>query len=186
MKNITRVALLCFSVALAGCISSVSDDEETMYGTFSTSQAEQTRADERIREVVDFKEDINDKATFVSGYSVVNKGTSGTLYLGVYKQGHQSPNINVEERARRLQNSNKKNWTPLSDKSKDGEETIYDASDAFSGVEVGQESPTVSVKVNYDQPDKAYWIYLAIPDEMMEASSSEKNKRMFLERRNSK
>src|SRR5690554_6414959 len=184
IKYLSTLLLLSMTLLLGACIDKVSSDEETIYGTFSTSQAEKELANNNIREVVEFNESIYGDATFKGGYSVLNKSTSGVLYLGVYNQKNTSPNISTKERAKLLQNSNKKSWTVQTDKSDEGGATVYEASDAFS--EVNQQSPTVAVKVKYDETDKAYWIYLAIPEEMMEASDSEKIKRMFLERRNFK
>src|SRR5690554_2152214 len=184
IKQITTLLVLSLTLFLTACQDSVSNDDETIYGTFSVSEAEKTFADNNIREVVEFSENIYGDATFKGGYSVLNKSTTGVLYLGVYNQKNTSPNISTKERAKLLQNSNKKSWTVQTDKSDEGGATVYEASDAFS--EVNQQSPTVAVKVKYDETDKAYWIYLAIPEEMMEASDSEKIKRMFLERRNFK
>jgi|SRR5690554_4545162 len=182
IKQITTLLVLSLTLFLTACQDSVSNDDETIYGTFSVSEAEKKFADDYIREVVEFDESTYGNATFKGGYSVLNKSTNGALYLGVYNQKNTSPNITTKMRAQELQNSNKQSWTELMDKSDDGGATVYEVSDAFS--EVNQQNPTVAVKVTYDEIDKAYWIYLAFPEEMMEASDSEKIKRMFLERRN--
>lgn len=181
IKHLSTVLLLSLTLLLVACVDSISSENETIYGTFSASPYKQNLANEGIREVIEFNESDNEAAEFIDGYSIINKGTSGTLYLGVYKQSFNRANNDAHSWAKLLQHSIKQGWNIAEDYIDDDGETVYEATVPFSGA--NEEPLRVSVKVHYDTIDKAYWIYLAIPDEMMEASESEKIKRMFFDAR---
>lgn len=191
IKHLTTLLLLSMTLLLAACIGEVSNDEETIYGRFSTSKLEQEAADSLIRKVVEFDEKSLSKAQFIDGYSVLNSSAGSSLYLGIYKYEKPVAGSSQEDRARILQESNKNDWSFITKKSdetgKGGEygnygETQYDTSDAFSVN--GQKKPTAAVLVEYK--NGMFWIYLAMPKEMIKATDDEQIVELFNKHRYSK
>src|SRR5690554_5974307 len=108
--------------------------------------------------------------------------------------------------ANTLQTMLNKSWPVSKDKSEAGGETIYDISEEFEGVNqkktyasvkvkyniseefegVNQKKTYASVKVKYNEFDKTFWIYLAIPDWMINAADDPKTVDRFNEIRKPK
>lgn len=179
MKNITRVALLCFSVALAGCISSVSDDNETSYGTVAYSY-EKEKSDKFIRSIINFEQGADTSgtaesvATFKSGYTVQggesSAGGRGTLYAAEYKLNYR-PGLTPTKWATSLQLNLKNTWYKEDDKSDEDGETIYKADDLEF---TDQPTTYVAVKVEYDKRQQTYWVYIAVPASKIGAADDPK------------
>src|SRR5690554_4600130 len=178
IKHLSTLLLLSMTLLLTACQDSVSTENETLYGRFSTSQLEQETADKLIRQAVEFNETNYGKAKFLDGYSVLNSNAGTYLYVGVYK--YEEPGVSgvaLQDWARALQESNKSGWTFVTTKSdKYGNqgsygETIYDTSEAFSVS--GKKDPSAAVKVEYKLTEGTYWVYLAFPSSMIKASVDE-------------
>ena|SRR5690554_346559 len=191
IKYLSTLLLLSMTLLLTACQDSVSTENETMFGRFSTSKLEQEAADSLIRKVVEFDEKSLSKAQFIDGYSVLNSSAGSSLYLGIYKYEKPVAGSSQKDWARILQESNKNDWSFITKKSdesgKDGEygnygETQYDTSDAFSVN--GQKKPTAAVLVEYK--NGMFWIYLAMPKEMIKATDDEQIVELFNKHRYSK
>lgn len=191
IKHLSTVLLLSMTLLLAACIGEVSNDEETIYGTFSTSKLERDTADSLIRKVVEFDENSLSKAQFVDGYSVLNSSAGSSLYLGIYKYEKPVAGPSQKDWARTLQESNKSGWAFITGKSDDFgneaeygnyNETQYDTSDAFSVN--GQKNSTAAVLV--ENINGTYWVYLAMPKEMIKATDDEQIVELFNKHRYSK
>lgn len=191
IKHLSTVLLLSLTLLLVACVDSISSENETIYGTFSASKLERDTADSLIRDVVEFDEDSLSKAQFVDGYSVLNSSAGSSLYLGIYKYEKPVAGFTQTKWAQTLQESNKGGWTFITGKS-DGfgneaeygnyEETQYDTSDAFSVN--GQKNSTAAVLVEYI--NGTYWVYLAMPKEMIKAIDDGQIVELFNKHRYSK
>lgn len=194
IKHLFSLLILSLTLTLTACVESVSNENETLYGRFSTSQLEQETADKLIRQAVEFNETSYGKAKFLDGYSVLNSNAGAYLYVGVYK--YEEPGVSgvaLQDWARALQESNKSGWTFVTTKSDkygnqgsygDNGETIYDTSEAFSVS--GKKDPSAAVKVEYKLTEGTYWVYLALPSSMIKASVDEEIVDLFSKHRNSK
>src|SRR5690554_6394332 len=174
IKQITTLLVLSLTLFLTACVESVSDENETEFGTFSPSLAN-GNADNIIRDTINFRESSPNEVSFESGYTVV--GSEGTLYAGVYKLSNKMT-LAPECWAKTLQTMLNKSWPVSKDKSEAGGETIYDISEEFEGV--NQKKTYASVKVKYNDFDKTFWIYLAIPDWMINAADDPKTVDRFI------
>jgi|SRR5690554_634932 len=192
IKQITTLLVLSLTLFLTACQDSVSNDEETIFGRFSVDPLEQKTADDLIRQAVEFDEDSLGKARFVDGYSVLNASAGSSLYLGIYKYESSINNsgIALQTWAQTLQDSNKYNWTFITqpkDELGNGQygsygETQYDTSNAFSIND--QKNSTAAVLVEYK--DGTFWVYLAMPMAMIKAKDDEQVIELFNKHRYSK
>lgn len=181
MKRITSLfVLVFFGFTLTACVESVSDDEETSRGTFSTSQSEQEAADKLIRDFIDFNGDV----TFIDGFTVRNSAVSSSLHLGVYEI-EEEPLV-ADEWALSLQESPARKHG-LKYNTKDEGETVFDTSELIEASEfikaVEQKAVHVAVKVNYNTAEDNYWVYLAIPKEMITAKDDDQIRKLFAQQR---
>lgn len=190
IKHLSTVLLLSLTLLLVACVDSISSENETLYGRFSTSDLEQETADKLIREVVDFEYTNYGEVSFIEGYSVLNTNTGASLYVGVYDfEKPELKDFQLERDAKALQDYSKKGWKRITDnKDEQGygknDETIYDASVSFSAS--NQDTPYVAVKVEYNKYDRTFWIYYATPDEMIAAINSDQINQLFADYRSSK
>src|SRR5690554_596049 len=76
IKHLFSLLILSLTLMLTACVESVSDENETEFGTFSPSLAN-GNADKIIRDTINFRESSPNEVSFESGYTVV--GSEGKI-----------------------------------------------------------------------------------------------------------
>ena len=181
IKQITTLLVLSLTLFLTACQDSVSNDDETSYGTvFLSEKGGRFDSDEVVRETIEFNMQP-ENVDFQAGYYVTggagSAGGQGTFYAASYKLLGKEP-LDPNEWAVELQKNIIKTWVVTKDKSDSGGETIYET-DEF--VVEGYEPVYAAVKVEYVKQYQTYWVYIAIPATKIGAADDPKVNSRFNE-----
>jgi|SRR5690554_999877 len=179
IKQITTLLVLSLTLFLTACQDSVSNDDETSYGTVFLSE-KGGRSDELVRETIEFNMPP-EHVDFQAGYYVTggagSAGGQGDFYAASYKLLGKEL-LYPNEWAVELQKNIRKNWVVTKDKSDSGGETIY-KTDEF--VVEGYEPVYAAVKVEYVKQYQTYWVYIAFPATKIDAADDPKVNSRFNE-----